>query len=85
MSKVMMTIQTTGPAPTIEDIRRRFSLVDDEIDPAFGLVEVDPDEHAYAILVEEKTASKISRTGDWEVRGPFSNARVEPFGPPTSR
>ncbi len=82
MSKVMMTIQSGGTPPTIADIRRRYSLDDDDIDTDFGVVEVDPAEHVYTFLVEEKAASKISVDSDWSVEGPYSNPRIEPFGPP---
>jgi hypothetical protein len=84
MAKVMMTVRWQAGAPTIGDIKQRFSLTDKEIDSTFGVVEVDPDEHIFTFLVEENSASKVKSGVDISVEGPFSNPRIEPFGPPES-
>lgn len=82
MAKVMVTVQAPASPPSIEELRSQFALGAGEIDEEFGVVEIDPVEHLYTILVEEDAAGKIVSTGDWEVSGPYSNPRVEPFGPP---
>jgi len=83
MAKVMVTFQAEGPAPTIAELQRRFSLTDDEIDRSFGVIEVDPQDHTFTILVEESAAQKVQPGGPiTKVAGPFSNPRIEPFGPP---
>lgn len=82
MPKVMVTIQAADAAPTLAEIQRRYSLGADEIDEQFGVVEVDPAEHVYTILVEASVASRITSAGQWEVTGPYANVRIEPFGPP---
>jgi hypothetical protein len=84
MAKLMMTIQCSGAVPTLEEVRRQFALAEDEIDAAFGVVEIDPSAHLYTILVEESATSKIQPTGGWDVAGPYSNPRIAPFGPPRS-
>lgn len=81
MAKVMMTLRSPGAAPSVEEVKRRYGLQDDEIDPQFGVVETDPADHLYTILVEDSAASKVSGQG-WETAGPYSNPRIEPFGPP---
>lgn len=84
MPKVMVTIQAPDDPPTIEGLRRRYHLGTDEIDTSFGVVEVDPAEHIYTILVEECAAARIKPDEGWQVAGPFSNPRIQPFGPPES-
>lgn len=82
MAEVMMNVRWPGKVPTIEDIQQRFSLTDEEISKSFGVVEVDPDEHIYTFLVNENSVSKIQSGNNVKVEGPFSNPRIEPFGPP---
>lgn len=82
MPKVMVTIQSPTAPPSIDEVRDRYQLAEDEIDLDFGVVEIDPQDHLYTILVDEAAAAKIVPSGDWEVSGPFSNPRIEPFGPP---
>jgi len=82
MAKVMMTIQSSGKAPTVQSVKERYGLTDDEIDPQFGVVAVDPDAELYTVLVEDQAAPKLGSQADWSVKGPYSNPRIEPFGPP---
>ena len=84
MTKVMMTVHWSEGIPTLDDIQRHFSLTDDEIDRSFGLVEIDPNEHIFTFLVEENSTSKVKSGSNFHVEGPFSNPRIEPFGPPES-
>lgn len=82
MAKIMMTIQSKSGPPSLAAIRARYGLADDEIDPQFGVVEIDPADGTYAILIEETAAAKITNSGDWKVQGPYSNPKIAPFGPP---
>jgi hypothetical protein len=61
-------------------VQRKLELDDEQLDPDFGVVEIDPVQHQYAVLVDEDVAAKVAEAP--EVEGPFSNPRVEPFGPP---
>ena len=78
----MMTIQWPQGQPSLEGIQQLFSLSDDEVDRDFGLIEVDPAEHLFTFLVEEASAAKVQPGAGYTVSGPFSNPRIEPFGPP---
>jgi hypothetical protein len=82
MTKVMVTIRArTGP-PTVEAVIERYRLGPDDIDSDYGLVEIDPADHLYVILVEPDAAARIQPTEQWETAGPYSNPRIAPFGPP---
>ncbi len=82
MAKVMMTIQSQDSPPQLQDVQLKYGLADDEIDAQFGVVEIDPADGTYAILVEETAAAKISNNENWKVQGPYSNPKIAPFGPP---
>lgn len=82
MTKVMITIQTTGGSPTLTELMERYQLTGDDIDTEFGVVEIDPQDQLYVILVEPDAASRIESNEQWETSGPFSNPRIAPFGPP---
>ena len=82
MAKVMLTIQWPQGQPSLEGIQQLFSLADDEVDRDFGLIEVDPAEHLFTFLVEEGSPAKVQPGAGYRVSGPFSNPRIEPFGPP---
>jgi hypothetical protein len=78
----MLTLQLDPSEASEEDVRRKLDLDDQALDPAFGVVEIDPAQHKYAVLVEEDVAERVQ--GSPEVEGPFSNPQIEPFGPPQS-
>lgn len=81
MAKVMLSFKAT-PTPSIEQVKRRFGLADDEIDAAFGVIEVDPDDHLLTILVEQSAAARVTGDPGWTGEGPFADPKIEPFGPP---
>ena len=78
----MLTLQLDPAEASAEHVRRKLKLDDAALDPDFGVVEIDPAGHKYAVLVDEDVAENIQGTAD--VKGPFSNPRIEPFGPPES-
>jgi hypothetical protein len=82
MPKVMLTLRSPAGAPSLAAIRDRYGLRPEDLDERFGVVAVDPADHAYTILVERDAAARIVPGEGWEVEGPFSNPRIEPFGPP---
>jgi hypothetical protein len=83
MPKVMMVIHSASGPPKLEEVLSQYQLKQGEVDPAFGVVEIDPEAHDYAILVEPEVAKKIVPTENWDISGQYSNPRIEPFGPPT--
>jgi hypothetical protein len=82
MPDVMMTVELDPQAASVEAAAERLGVDPAQIDREFGVVSIDPEHHLYTVLVDEQAASGAeARPG---VEGPFSNPRIEPFGPPRS-
>ena len=82
MRTIMLTIRTKGERPTLDLLRARYGLTEEEIDTSFGIVAIDPEEDMFTILILERVASKVQSDSEWDVKGPYSNPQIEPFGPP---
>jgi hypothetical protein len=79
MAQLMEVTLAPGQA-TPAHARRQLGLDEGELDLDYGLVEIDPEQHKYAIMVDDRAAERIS--GHPAVKGPFANPPIEPFGPP---
>ena len=82
MTKVMVTIQVVEGRPELGQVIERYGLAPGDIDHDFGVVEIDPDDHLYVVLVTPEAATRIGPDDGWDTAGPYSNPRIEPFGPP---
>jgi len=78
----MLTVKLDPRHATVDDAGRRLEIDPSQIDRDFGVVSIDPDESLFAVLVDEDVAE--GARGKAGVSGPFSNPRIEPFGPPTA-
>ena len=76
----MVTVHLDPDHATIGDARDRLRVGEHDLDADFGVVTIDPDADLYAVLVDEGAASTAARTPG--AAGPFSNPRIESFGPP---
>jgi len=83
MAKQMLTLKLPPKEATLSKVSKRLNLSSEEIDLEFGVVNIDPKHNLYAILVEEEAARRVSRAP--KVKGPFSNPKIEPFGPPKKK
>ena len=77
---VLMTVELDPGAATVAAAAERLGVDPARIDPEFGVVSIDPEQHLYSVLVDEQAVSGAQ--GRPGVEGPFSNPRIEPFGPP---
>jgi hypothetical protein len=80
MSKVMVTVKLDPEHASVESARDLLGIDDDAIDRDFGVIAVSPEEDLYTVLVDAGVAEGMQ--GGEGVAGPFSNPRIEPFGPP---
>ncbi len=76
MSKMLYSVNWKGEKPSLEQVAKKYGFKTDDIDQDFGVVEIDPQDNLYSILVEEDAvAPKAAK----DIKGPFSNPRIEPF------
>ena len=83
MATRMVTLRLDPSKATLAEIQAKYQLRPDQVDPKFGVVCVRPEDHLYAVLVDEQVASRIE--GGADVVGSFSNPKIETFGPPRKR
>jgi hypothetical protein len=83
MNKVMVTLRLPTPL-SLDQIQEKFGLTGGEIDKDFGVVEIDPREHLYTVLVGPTAASKLGRGSGLDYSGPYSNPKIATFELPQS-
>jgi hypothetical protein len=81
MGSVLMTVELEPDAATVADAAVKLGLDPADIDDEFGVVSVDPDNHLFSVLVSKEAGARARGAGG--VEGPFSDPRIEPFGPPS--
>jgi hypothetical protein len=76
MATVMITLRLEPEQASLEQVRRLLGLAEDEVDQRFGVVNINPRENLYTILVDERAAERVRHAEP--VRGVFSNPKIEP-------
>ena len=76
----LMTVMIPGGAPGIERAAKTLGVAPGALDHRYGVVPIDPSRNLYAVQVREDALPK-SPAADGDYSGPFSNPRIEPFGP----
>lgn len=83
--KFLYTVRWPGEHPSIDQLCEKYGLRPEELDAEFGIIEIDPEEGLYSILIDSEAYSRISQeTLPEDMEGPFSNPPIAPFGPPES-
>jgi hypothetical protein len=80
MAGVMMTVELDPGAADLAAAAERLGVAAKELDSEFGVVAIDPDNHLYTVMVDEQVCMAAARRDG--VSGPYSNPRIEPYGPP---
>lgn len=77
----MLLVTVTLPrGAAMKQALEELGLSASEVDEAYGLVPVDPDQDLYAVLVTEPAAARLANHGDVAgYAGPFANPEIEPF------
>ncbi len=73
----LMTVVSPGEKPTHRVAAEQLGVQMADIDQAFGIVPVDPEQGFYAVQVRADRLPPASRSNSY--RGPFSNPKIEPF------
>jgi hypothetical protein len=75
----LMTVEIAGEKPGIAHAAKALGVDSHALDKSFGVVPIDPARHLYAVQVrEDAVAKRRPKPGS---DGPFSNPRIEPYGP----
>lgn len=82
--KVMVTIHAPEGVPTLQGVMRQYGLSPQEIDSQYGVIEIDPTDHAYSVLIDAHAAARIQPGFRKGTEGPFSNPKIGHFGLPGS-
>jgi hypothetical protein len=78
----LTTIVAPGGAPDLAQVAKQLGVEVHDIDSTFGVVPIDPERGMYAVQVRgDKLAARPESSKSGEHTGPWSNPRIEPFGP----
>lgn len=80
MPKVMLTVKLGASEASVEGARTKLGLGDEDLDPSFGVVPIDPEHDLYAVLVDDAVVERANPAG--LAGGPFSNPKIEPMHEP---
>jgi hypothetical protein len=78
---LLMTVEMPGAEPSIGRAASELGVAVEDLDVDFGLVPIDPRRSKYAVQVRADKVPTETRPESGH-RGPWSNAKIEPFGPP---
>ena len=81
--EALMTIQSDHGPPTLEAAARQLGVDVTAIDAQFGVIPIDPTQGLYSVQVAPAASGRGS--GQEPYRGPFSNPRIDTFGPPRTK
>lgn len=69
--------------PSLAEAAAQLRISEADLDPAFGVVPIDPAQRLYAVQTRDGAPAAVPEAGpDESYSGPFSNPRIAPFGPP---
>ncbi len=80
---ILITVRLPRGA-TLEAAMRKLKLSEEEVDLDYGLVPIDPDSGLYGLRVTEEAGHRAGATATDSdgYAGPWSDPRIEPYGPP---
>lgn len=76
---VLMTVHGKDGAPSLEAAAQELGIATDALNAAFGVVPIDPGKGLYCVEVQAGRLPADAGSPPYE--GPYSNPRIEPFGP----
>jgi len=86
MDTVMLQFRHPGEPPTLDEVRRLFALLPDEIDSGFGVIATDPAASLYVVLVPTRVEARVRAVLATRPPDPaealFANPKIDVFAPP---
>ena len=80
-----MTVSGQGGPPSLSEAARQLGVAIADLNADFGVVPIDPARQLYAVEVEAQSIGAEPAGKKEAYRGPFSNPRIAPFGPPKKK
>lgn len=80
MGRVLLTVQMEPAPASLDEVCNRLDVSESQVDSDFGVVEIDPHQHLYAVRIDEEAVPHATRAQG--VEGPYADPRIEPMGPP---
>jgi hypothetical protein len=77
----LMTVRGTDQAPSLADAAAQLGVAAEDLDGSFGVVPIDPANGLYSVQVRSDRLPAQTESSQ-PYRGPFSNPRIDTFGPP---
>jgi cell division protein ZapA (FtsZ GTPase activity inhibitor) len=75
----LYTVESPDKKPNLAEAAAQLNIAVSTLDPAFGVVAIDPVHHLYAVRTLEDVGNPKGPGARSE--GPFSDPQIEPFGP----
>lgn len=66
--------------PEIKDIISMLNIKSTDIDYNFGLVKVDDENNIFTFKLKEKVWNKLNNVEKSNIKGPYSDTKIQPFG-----
>jgi hypothetical protein len=75
---LLFKFQVAGPRPTLESVMDQFGFRPEEVDHAYGVVQIDAQTASYVIRVDGSARKRLPESPG---TGFFSDAAIGTFGP----
>ena len=76
---VVLTVHGGTTPPTLAEAAAQLSVAEQDLNSDFGVRPIDPDHGLYAVEIRADRLPEQEASTPY--RGPFSNPRIEAFGP----
>ncbi|MDT0353911.1 hypothetical protein [Pseudonocardia charpentierae] len=76
---VLLTVHGGTTPPTLAEAAAQLSVAERDLDSDFGVRPINPDRGLYAVKIPADRLPEQERPTTY--KGPFSNPRIEAFGP----
>jgi hypothetical protein len=77
----LYTIEWPKGKPSLAEAAAQLHVPESDMDEGFGVVPIDPAHHLYAVRVTTHNATSAAPQ-ERAVSGPYSDPKIEGFGPP---
>jgi hypothetical protein len=73
---LLLTIECAEDSLSADDVRAHYGLGPDDLDSAYGVIQVD--DHAFSVRVTEEAHERMKGRDGWRLEGPFADPAIAP-------